>query len=287
MTDIETVLRSRLHEELDGMQPSTLTPRDALRAGHRARRRRTALVSATAALSVLAGVAVGVTLIRGDSSGRDSVVAASALADRTAAYARQFRAGDFAGMRADMTPAVRDQLSEQQLRSAWQMALDTLGPLVRITPAVRESDEPAAYLMPLHFREGTANMRVTYDRDGAVIGVTLLSAQVEQLKSVPPALAPQARQLVLELAQGRYDRARSRFDARMLRLLSVTELRSGWESKAIREHGGFVSTGGMTASRVLGGTVVDVFCTMREGELKVRISFNSSGEVSGLFLLNP
>jgi hypothetical protein len=287
MTDVETLLRNGLHEQLDGLQPSTLIASGALRAGHRARRRRTALVSATAALAVLAGVATGVTLLRDDTSSNGSVIAAPALADRTTTYAEQFRDGDFAGIRADMTPEVRSLLSEKQLHDAWQATLDNLGPLVRITPPVLETGGPATYLMPLHFRKGDANMRVTYDRDGAVIGITLLSAQVEPLDTVPAALASASRQIVADLAQGQYDKVRSRFDANMMRLLSVAELRSGWEAKAVQEHGGFVSTGGMTATRVLGGTVVDVFCTMRKGELKVRVSYNSSGAVSGLFLQNP
>ncbi|MCU1592486.1 MAG: hypothetical protein JWP11_3742 [Frankiales bacterium] len=287
MTDVETLLRDRLHAHLDGLEPSTLTARDALHAGHRARRRRTAMLSATAALALIAGATTGVALLRQGSPKRDSVVATGALADRTAAYAGEFRDGNFAGIRADMTPGVRAQLSEQQLRTAWLMALDNLGPLVRITPAVLDQGATTTYLLPLHFRSGDANMRVTYDVDGAVIGVTLLSAQVEPLDSVPAALADASRQVVEDLANGRYTEVRGRFDAKMTQLFSVTDLGKAWESAAVQEHGGFVSAGGMTATRVLGATVVDVFCTMRKGELKVRISFDQDGHISGLLLRNP
>jgi YD repeat-containing protein len=285
MTDVETLLRNGLHDQLDGLQPSTLTASGALRAGHRARRRRTALVSATAALAVLAGVATGVTLLRNDTSSNDSVVAASALADRTATYAEQFRDGDFAGIRADMTPEVRSQLSEKQLRDTWQLAMDDLGPLVRITPPVLESGNPATYLTPLHFRSGDANMRVTYDSSGAVIGITLLSAQVEPLDTVPAALASESRQIVADLVAGRYDAVRSRFDATMTRKFSAAALSSAWRQVAVDMHGGFVSTGGLTATRISGNTVVDVFCTMHKGELKVRIAFDQQGLISGMFLL--
>jgi hypothetical protein len=285
MTDVETLLRNGLHEQLDGITPSTLIASGALRAGHRARRRRTALVSATAALAVLAGVATGVTLLRDDTSSNDSVIAAPALADRTATYAEQFRDGDFAGIRADMTPLVRSLLSEKQLHDTWQLALETFGPLVRITPPVLESGNPATYLMPLHFRKGDANMRVTYDRDGAVIGITLLSSQVELLDTVPPALANASRQVVDDLVAGRYDAVRGRFDANMTRKFSTAALSSAWRQVAVDMHGGFVSTGGLTATRISGNTVVDVFCTMHKGELKVRIAFDKQERISGLFLL--
>jgi YD repeat-containing protein len=288
MTDVETRLRSRLHAELDDLQPSTLTTQHALRAGQRARRRRTVLVAATTALALLAGTATATAVLRGGSDRRESVVAAPTLADRTSTYAEQFRAGDFAGIRADMTPEVRALLSERQLSAAWQMALDTFGPFLRPEPpAVRDADAPSTYLLRLQFRKGDANMRVTYDDQGAVIGITLLSAQVEKLATVPGDLAASSRQLVDDLAHGRYDSVRSRFDAEMTRFLSVAKLRAGWQEAAVREHGGFVAGGGMTATRILGATVVDVFCTMRRGELRVRISYDSQGAVSGLLLQTP
>ncbi|MDT7573353.1 MAG: hypothetical protein QOE05_3527 [Actinomycetota bacterium] len=288
MSDVETLLRSRLHEQLDDLQPSTLTTQQALRAGRRARRRRTAVVAAAAALTLLGGTATAATLFDRAPEGRDSVVAAPTFADRTASYAEQFRSGNFAGIRADMTPDVRAQLSERRLRDAWQMALETFGPFAQAEPpAVRDADTAATYLLRLRFGKGDVNMRVTYDDDGAVIGITLLSAQVEQLKTVPADLAAASRQILDDLAHGRYQSVRSRFDDRMMQLLSVRKLDDGWQAIAVKKHGGFVSTGGMTATRILGATVVDVFCTMQRGEMKVRISFDDRGAVSGLLLQTP
>lgn len=287
MNDVESLLRSRLHAELDELEPSTLTAREALRSGRRARRRRTAVISATTAVVLLAAGITVVSVLGHRSTTRESVIAAGGLADRTVTYAEQFRDGDFAGIRGDMTPAVRSQLPEARLRAVWQQALDLFGPLVRITPAVLDADSTATYLSPLHFRGGDANLRVTYDGAGRVIGITLLSASVEQLASVPPRLATASRQLIEDLAAGRYALVRGRFDATMTRLFSEQQLRDGWQQAAVRQHGGFVSIGGMTATTVSGATVVDVFCTMKRGELKVRISFDGSGRVSGLLLQNP
>jgi YD repeat-containing protein len=287
MTDVETLLRSRLHDELDGIAPSTLTAQGALRAGQQARRRRTAMVSVTAVLALLTGVTAGVGLMRHDTSRTDSVVASGRFEDRTVGYANQFRAGNFTGIRADMTPAVRSQLSEETLRSTWQLAMDDLGPLVRITAPVLESSNPATYLMPLHFRSGDANMRVTYDSSGAVIGVTLLSVGVEQLPTAPRALEAAARQVVDDMVSGHFASVRNRFDATMTRKLSTAELASAWRQVAVDKHGGFVSTGGVTATAVRGNTVIDVFCTMHSGELKVRVAFDEQERISGLFLLEP
>ena len=288
MTDVETLLRSQLHDQLDHLQPSTLTGQQALRLGRRARRRRTAVAAITAAVALLGGVASGAALLRSGTEPRDSVVAAPGLADRTTTYAEQFRDGDFAGIRADMTPEVRTHLSEQRLKDVWQECIELFGPFVRtVPPPTRDPGSRDTYLLRLQFSKGDVNMRVTYADDGAVIGVTLLSAQVEELDAVPSELVAASRQIVADLAHGRYEDVRSRFDERMTALLSVDELRDGWQAAALDKHGGYVSTDGMRATRVLGNTVVDVFCTMQRGELKVRISFDDRGAVSGLLLQTP
>lgn len=286
MTDVESVLRERLHAELDSLEPSTLIAREALRSGHRARRRRTAVLSAAAAVVLIGGGVLTASVLGRPTPARDSVVATGGLADRTVTYAEQFRDGDFASIRNDMTPEVRPLLPESRLRSVWQQAIAALGPLVRIPPAVKDNG-PATYLSALHFRSGDAHLRVTYDDAGRVIGITLLTASVEKLDVVPSALADTSRQVVDALAHGRYDEVRKRFDTTMTRLLTVDQLRDGWQQAAVREHGGFVSTGGMTATKVRGATVVDVFCTMKRGELRVRISYDDAGLISGLLLQTP
>jgi hypothetical protein len=286
VTDVENLLRERLHDQLDGINPSTTTARQALQAGYRARRRRNAVVAAATAFALVAAGGIAVAVISRTPSSHDSVLPASALPERTVAYAHQFQTGDFAGIRADMTPSVRAQLPEQRLRSTWQEALDTLGPLVRVGPATLDAGT-TTYLVPLHFRSGDANMRVTYDDNDEVIGITLLSAQVEQLRAVPSALAVEARQVVDDLANERFTAVRDRFDDQMRRLFSAGKIGSSWKAVAVTQHGGFVAAGGMSATKVLGATVVDVYCTMRRGELKVQIAFDDRGPISGLVLLEP
>ncbi len=289
MTDLETLLRSRLHDELDDLQPSTLTAQRAVQGGRRAHRRRTAIIAVSAAAALIAGGITAASIAGSPGDRKESIIPATpGLADRTTTYAEQFRDGNFAGIRADMTPDVRVALSEQRMKDVWRQCLELFGPFVRIVPPPsRDPGSRDTYLLRLKFDKGDVNMRVTYDEDGAVIGLTLLSAEVEKLQAVPADLAAASRQIVDDLAHGRYESVRSRFDDRMTELLSVAKLRDGWQSAAVENHGGFVSTGGMTATKILGATVVDVFCTMQRGELKVRITFDDRGAVSGLLLQTP
>jgi YD repeat-containing protein len=286
MTDLETVLRSQLHDRLDDLEPSPMTAQRAVMRGHRVQRRRTAVVAVTAAVTLLAGAATGAALLPGGSDGGESV-AASTLLDRTAAYAGQFRTRDFASIRLDMTPSTRSVLSEALLRSGWQQTVDAYGPATGVGPAVVETGRVVTVRVPVHFKRGDANLRVTYDASGRIIGVTLLTANVSALPAAPSALEATARRVVDELVNGHFDIVRARFDATMTRGLSTAQLRSAWQQVAVDKHGGFRSTGGVTATEVSGNTVIDVFCTMRIGELKVRIAFDQLGRISGLYLLEP
>jgi YD repeat-containing protein len=287
MSDVETVLRNQLHDRLDDLEPSTLTAQRALRGGQRARRRRTAIVAATAA-AVL--IAAGITAVSLDGTGagrQESITSASGLGDRTTAYAGQFRDGDFAGIRADMTPDTRSALSEAALRSGWTQVVAAYGRLDSIGKATVTDSGNTIVLVPLRFARGAVDMRVTYDEQGAVIGVTLLNAGLEDLPPDAEGLKTRAREVVAALSTGRYQDVYAQFDDTMSKGLPVSKLKRDWELVADGMHGGFVAIGGATTRQSSGNTVVDVFCTMRKGELKVRVSFGKSRKISGMYFLEP
>jgi hypothetical protein len=286
MTDVETLLRSQLHDRLDDVEASPMTAQRALTRGHRVQRRRTAVVAASAALALVAGGAAAVSFVERTGTSTDSVTPASGLAGRAVEYAEQFRDGNFADIRDDMTPSVRALLPESLLRSGWQQTVDESGPLTGIGPAARDPRTTHTYLVPLHFRNGDARLSVVYDDQGRIVGLRLLGPTDAEDPKVHAALG-QAPGVVDDLAAEQYDRVWARFDANMRQKLPVTKLRDAWRMVAVDEHGGFVSTGGHTVRTVRGATVVDLFCTMHRGGLTVRISFDDHGDISGLFLLEP
>ena len=287
MTDVETLLRSRLHDQLDDLQPSTLTTQRALRAGHRARRRRTAIVAASAAAVLVASSVTALSLAGSGSGRQESIVPASPVTGRAAAYAEQFRDGDFASIRADMSPRTRDALSESTLRTGWLQVVAAYGRLADIGKPAKTAGANTTVLVPLHFARGAVDMRVTFDGAGAVIGVTLLNSGLDELPSDVAALETRAREVVAALDAGRYADVYAQFDDTMQEGLPVSKLEQAWQTVAVDLHKGFVATGGATTRQVGTNTVVDVFCTMSKGELKVRVSFGKSRKISGLYLLEP
>ncbi|MCA1711586.1 MAG: DUF3887 domain-containing protein [Actinobacteria bacterium] len=284
---METVLRTQLHDRLDDLAPSTLTAQLAVRNGQRARRRRMAAIAgSTVMVLVAAGVTSAALSGRGQSS-PESIVAASALPSRAVTYAEQFRAGDFATIRGDMTPQTRAVLTEATLRSGWSQVVAAFGRVTSLGGPTVTPDGGSTVLVPLRFARGAVDMRVTYDGHGSVIGVTLLNAGLTELPADAAAFETAAREIVAELDGGQFADVYARFDVTMAKALPIETLRGAWQEIAISKHGGFVAAGGATARQSSGATVVDVFCTMRKGELKVRVSFDKSRRITGLYLLEP
>jgi YD repeat-containing protein len=269
MSDLETALRTQLHDRLDDLSPSTLTAQLALRSGQRARRRRTAVLADSRR------------------SSHDSIVAASALPSRAVAYAEQFRRGDFATIRGDMTAPTRAALTEATLQAAWNQIVAAYGHPTGLGDPTVTPEGGTTVLVPLRFARGAVDMRVTYDAQGRVIGVTLLNAGLTGLPSDAAAFETQAREIVAELDGRRFSEVYARFDQAMAKALPIETLRQAWQDVAITKHGGFVAAGGATARQISHTTVVDVFCTMHRGELKVRVSFDASRRIVGLYLLEP
>jgi YD repeat-containing protein len=289
MTDVETVLRTQLHDRLDDVGSSTWTAQRALRAGQRVRRRRIALVACSAAVVLgAAGLTVALVVDRTAPTTDEAVTTpASGLTSRTVDYAEQFRADDFTTIRSEMTPRTRATLTEATLRSGWEQIVAAYGRSTGVGEPSVSTAGNTTVLVPLRFARGAVDMRVTYDGSGRVIGVTLLNAGLEELPPQAAAFETEAREVVALLNNGRFADVHARFDETMSKGLPVDALRQAWQDVAIDRHGGFVAAGGVTARQISGNTVIEVFCAMRKGELKVRVSFDQARQIIGLYFLEP
>ena len=285
MTDVEARLREHLHDRLDPLEAGSLLPAQVLRSGRRARRIRTTAIAAAVAVIVTGG-ATGAVLAMG---GRDraAVVPATGLSERTVAYARQIAGEDYGPIRDDMTDRTRDALTEERFRDVWARVVDALGPYESVGAPVVEPQPPGTTVrVPLRFRHGVADLRVTYRGDGKVIGVTLLVGSGAPT-AASAGLERAAREVVADLAAGRWAEVRSRFDETMTDALSEDRLRASWEAVAEARYDGFVRVEQVTTSTVGAHAVLDVLCEMRNGRLRVRVAFDREERISGLFLLAP
>lgn len=281
MTEMESALRDHLHASLDPLQSGPTTTEDAVRAG----RRRTRVRKGVAATMAVAAVGLGsVVLFTSHDSGSRSQVASSSLGARTAAYARNLTNDDVGALRDAMTASTRAALTAELLHRGWAEVKSAYGEVRSVGAAVHDGDSPDTWRVPVTMQNGTVNVRVSYNHAGQVIGVTVLSAGAT---SSNPLLEPATRRLVADLAAGRYTAARARFDDRMRSGLPADELGLAWRLEAVRRHGGFVRIASITTLQVKGNTVQRALCDMGKGQMVVQVAYDDSGQVTGLFLLEP
>lgn len=278
MTDLETSLRQHLHDSLDPLQPGPAFSENVVRAGQRQRRRR--LGAALSVAVLLLGTGSAALLTRHKDNPRTQL--ASSLGNRSLDYATALARGEVETVREAMTPSVKTSLSADLLRTGWREVESAYGRVRSIGTAVHEGGSLDTWRVPVTLDRGSVNIRLTYDEAGRVIGVTVLTAGAT---SNSPLLEPATRQLVADLAAGRFDAAGARFDARMRSALPVDTLRRGWQDAAVRNHGGFLRIAGITTLHVNGSTVQRALCDMQRGQLVVQVAYNDSGQITGLFLL--
>ena len=106
-------------------------------------------------------------------------------------------------------------------------------------------------------------------------------------KAVLPGAGDRAIALFSDWVAGKYDDvAAANFDATMTAELPVDKIAAAWAQ--ITGMVGTYQRMGEPFVRQLGDyTVVDVPMEFEASEMKGRVAFNTDGQVSGLFILNP
>jgi dienelactone hydrolase len=113
-------------------------------------------------------------------------------------------------------------------------------------------------------------------------GLAALAPQGQQQAAVPPEIEAAARTFVRELAEGRFAEAAGRFDENLTRAMPVTRLEETW--KAVQaQAGAWQEITGVSYSEAQGYRIADVTCRFASTPLVVRVAFDSSGRIGGLF----
>ncbi len=100
---------------------------------------------------------------------------------------------------------------------------------------------------------------------------------------VPPGAADRAAGIITCLAEGRWERARADFNARMREGGDAGRLAGGW-ARTVAMIGRYEGMGEPFAHRVGDHTVVEVPLHFEAGEATGRVIFDDDGKVAGLWL---
>lgn len=124
---------------------------------------------------------------------------------------------------------------------------------------------------------------MTFKRSGLVaLSVLTLCACIFAVGDAPTDYGALGKQLVLNLAAGRFSKVEARFNARMSKALPEQKLPALWNG-LIGNVGKFESIKEARSFGQNGFYVVDVACRFERAALTTQITFSSDGKVAGLF----
>ncbi|HVF20620.1 MAG TPA: DUF3887 domain-containing protein [Mycobacteriales bacterium] len=292
MTDLETALRAGLHDRLADVDlpPGVLSAVPARAA--RIRRRRAAVLAGATSITLLVGISAAVYLPRGerDASSVDMVddgtdgPARSDLSRRAEDYARKLAAGDYAGVRADMTDNARGVLTEARLRMTWRALYGRAGGYGVADGLESVTGTRAVASVVVQNNEGNGVLHVVFDDDDRVTGLLLVAAPESGSTDPDPAVS-RSLEIVRQLGASDFTAVRRDFDETMRARLPEKSLASTWR-QVERLYGPVQGTEGhLVQLTATGHRVVDVVTRFSEGVMKVRVAFDPKQRVAGLFVL--
>lgn len=101
-----------------------------------------------------------------------------------------------------------------------------------------------------------------------------------------PGAADRATQLFIHWIEGHHDQIVANFDATMTAQLPPDQLAAAW-AQVIGMVGAYGRMDKPLVQQLGDHTVVDIPLTFEAGDMKGRVTYNSQGQVSGLFILTP
>jgi len=201
---------------------------------------------------------------------------------RAQRYADQFATGDFDSIRRDMTPAARTALTVSRLRGTWRGLFDS-GEVVDVgEPRDSVTDDRPVGSAVARSASTRAVLRIVLDDDGDVRSV-LVTADGDADFEANPGVR-RTREVVAQLARGDFNGVRRDFDSTMAKGLSSRRLQQAWE-QVVAQYGEFQRVDGVVARLEGEFEVVDAVCEFAEGTMKVRVAYDRTERVAGLFIL--
>lgn len=119
---------------------------------------------------------------------------------------------------------------------------------------------------------------------GCVFVFLLLSFSSSTMAAEPdPSLSAIAKTVVEQLTSGQFEALTTRFDSTLKAALPVSKLRETW-AQVLTQAGAFQRQTGVRSEKAENYDVVFVTCAFEKAPLEVKVVFNSSKEIAGLFI---
>jgi hypothetical protein len=187
--------------------------------------------------------------------------------------------GQIAAICARFTPDLKDSLTEDKLQFVWNRLLNVSGGFQKqVSQSTRTIHGATAYVAKSQFEDSKVELRLTFDDRNQInhfwIGpVSDLSAG---------AMESTAKDIVEQLHQKQFEQMSLRFTTELQVRMPPDRLEMSW-SHVVSHLGPFKNVKLVSKDDEL--DFVDVTCAFETGEIVVRVAFDPSGKIGGLWMI--
>jgi hypothetical protein len=187
--------------------------------------------------------------------------------------------GQIAAVCARFTPDLKDSITEDKLQFVWNRLLNVSGGFQKqVSQSTRTIHGLNAYVAKSQFEDSKVELRLTFDDHNRIthfwIGpVSDLSA--ETMEST-------AKGVVEQLHQKQFEQMSLEFTTELQARMSPERLEMSW-SHVVAHLGPFKNVKLVSKDEEL--DFVDVTCAFESGEIVVRVAFDPSGKIGGLWMI--
>ena len=177
------------------------------------------------------------------------------------------------------TPDLKDSVTEDKLQFAWNRLVGVSGAFQKqLSQSTRTIHGTTIYVAESQFEDSKVELRLTFDDQNQITRIWI--APVSGLSQ--ETMESTAKDLVDQLRQKQFEQLTDRFSVELKVRMPPDRLEMSW-SHVLAHLGEF--KGVKLASKDEELDFVDVTCAFETGEIVVRVAFDPSGKIGGLWML--
>ena len=184
-----------------------------------------------------------------------------------------------ASVRERFTPDLRDSFSESEMKGVWNDLVEVAGAFQKqISQTTRTVQDTPVYVAKSQFEKFKVELKLVFNDSNQIIDFWI--GAISDLS--PESMEASAREITDLLRQGHFDQVSSKFDDLMKTKMSPERLVGSW-SHIMTHLGQF--KGIKLARKDSDLDRVDVRCEFENGLMIIRVAFDPSGKIDGLWML--
>jgi chemotaxis protein CheY-P-specific phosphatase CheC len=177
------------------------------------------------------------------------------------------------------TPDLKDSVTEDKLQFAWNRLIGVSGAFQKqLSQSSRTIHGTTIYVAKSQFEDSKVELRLTFDDKNQITRIWIAPVSDLSLETMEST----AKDLVDQLRQKQFEQLTDRFSTELKVRMPPERLEMSW-SHVLAHLGEFKNV--KLAAKDDELDFVDVTCAFESGEIIVRVAFDPSGKIGGLWML--